>query len=70
MDKEKYQKIVDKNIPKENVKINATKAFLVGGFMGIIGQLLLDLYTTWLDIPTKDASTYMIITLIFIGKLC
>lgn len=69
MDKEKYQNIVNKNIPKENVKINAAKAFLVGGFMGIIGQLLLDIYTTWLNIPTKEASTYMIITLIFIGSL-
>ncbi|MBQ7140254.1 MAG: SpoVA/SpoVAEb family sporulation membrane protein [Bacilli bacterium] len=69
MDKEKYQKIVDKNCPKENVGINAVKSFLVGGFMGILGQLLLDIYTTLLDIPTKEASTYMIITLIFVGSL-
>ena len=69
MEKEKYQKLVDKNIPKENVLINSVKAFLVGGIMGVLGQLLIDLYTTWLDIPTKDAAPYMIITLIFLGSL-
>lgn len=69
MDKEKYKKLVDMNIPKENVIINAVKAFIVGGIMGIIGQGLIDLYTNWFDISTKDAAPFMIITLIFIGSL-
>ena len=69
MQREKYKKLVDKNIPKENVGINAIKAFLVGGVMGIIGQGLIDLYTTWFDISTKDAAPFMIITLIFIASL-
>lgn len=69
MEKEKYKKLVDKNIPKENVLINAVKAFIVGGVLGIIGQGLIDLYTTWFDISVKDAAPYMIITLIFIGSL-
>lgn len=69
MQREKYKKLVDKNIPKENVAINAVKAFLVGGVMGMIGQGLIDLYTTWFDISTKDAAPFMIITLIFIGSL-
>ena len=69
MEKERYKNLVDKNIPKENVMINAIKAFLVGGGLGIIGQGLIDLYTVWFDIPTKDASPYMIITLIFVASL-
>lgn len=69
MQKEKYKKLVDKNIPKENVGINALKAFLIGGVMGIIGQGLIDLYTNLFDISTKDAAPFMIITLIFIGSL-
>ena len=69
MQREKYKKLVDKNIPKENVTINAVKAFLVGGVMGMIGQGLIDLYTNWFDISTKDAAPFMIITLIFIGSL-
>lgn len=69
MQREKYKKLVDKNIPKENVTINAIKAFLVGGVMGMIGQGLIDLYTIWFDISIKDAAPFMIITLIFIGSL-
>lgn len=69
MQKEKYKKLVDKNIPKENVGINALKAFLIGGVMGLIGQGLIDLYTNLFDISTKDAAPFMIITLIFIGSL-
>ena len=69
MDKEKYKKFVDKHIPKENVGINALKAFIVGGILGVIGQGLIDLYTNWFNISTFDAAPYMIITLIFIGSL-
>lgn len=69
MQKEKYKQLVNKNIPKENVTINAIKAFIVGGLMGMIGQGLIDLYTTWFDISTKDAAPFMIITLILIGSL-
>jgi len=69
MEKEKYKKLVDKNTPKENVGINALKAFLVGGVMGIIGQGLIDLYTNLFDISTKDAAPFMIITLILIASI-
>lgn len=69
MQSEKYKRLVNKIIPKENVGINAIKAFLVGGVMGMIGQGLIDLYTTWFDISTKDAAPFMIITLILIGSL-
>ena len=69
MNKEKYKKLVDKHIPKENVGINAFKAFIVGGILGVIGQGLIDLYTNWFNISTSDAAPYMIITLIFIGSL-
>lgn len=69
MQREKYKKLVDKNTPKENIGINAVKAFIVGGIMGLIGQGLIDLYTTWFDISTKDAAPFMIITLIIIASL-
>lgn len=69
MEKERYKALVNKNIPKENVMINAMKAFLVGGLLGIIGQGLVDLYSVLFDISTKDASPYMIMTLIFIASL-
>ena len=69
MKKNQYKKIVDKNTPKENRFKNGFIAFLIGGIMGIIGQLLIDFYVSLLDISSKEAGTFMIITLIFIGCL-
>ena len=69
MEKNKYQKIVDKHTPKENILMNAVIAFIIGGVMGIIGQSLIDFYSTYLSIPTKEASVCMIVTLIFLSCL-
>ena len=69
MEKNKYKQIVDKYTPKENRMYNGMLAFLSGGLMGVIGQFILHLYSYYVDIPTKEAGTYMIITLIFIGCL-
>lgn len=69
MDKNKYSNLVKKYVPKEDRLKNAIISFLIGGFMGIIGQGLIDLYSNILNISSKEASVYMIITLIFIGCL-
>lgn len=69
MEKNKYKNLTDKYTPKENGLYNSLIAFISGGIMGIIGQLILSLYSYFLDIPTKEAGTYMIITMIFIGCL-
>lgn len=69
MDTKKYQEIVDRHEVKENRLKNGIIAFIVGGLMGMIGNLLVDFYSYVFDIPSKIASTYMIITLIFLGCL-
>lgn len=69
MEKNKYKQLVDKYTPKENCICNDMVAFLSGGLMGVLGQFILQLYSYFLSIPTKEAGTYMIITLIFIGCL-
>jgi len=69
MEKNRYKDLVKKHTPKENKLYNGMLAFLVGGLMGVLGHFILELYSYYLDIPTKEASTYMIITLIFIGCL-
>ena len=69
MNKNKYKKLYQKYIPKENRLLNGLIAFIIGGFMGMIGQLLIDLYSYYLEIPSKDAATLMIISLVFIGCL-
>ena len=69
MEKSKYKDLVKKHTPKEDRLYNAMIAFLTGGLMGVIGELLLHLYSYYLNIPTTEAGTFMIITLIFIGCL-
>lgn len=69
MDKYNYKNIIKKHKPKEDVFKNSIISFFIGGSLGLIGQLLIDVYSNLLDIPTKDASTLMIITLIFVGVL-
>lgn len=69
MEKNKYKDLVAKHTPKENRLYNGMLAFIIGGIMGMIGEFLVELYSYWLHIPTKEAGTFMIITLIFIGCL-
>ena len=68
MEKSKYAKIVKKNTPREKIILNPIIAFLVG-FMGLLGQGLIDFYSYIFSISTKDASVFMIVTLIFVGCL-
>lgn len=67
--KQNYQEIVKKHSPKENVLMNAVIAFITGGLMGIVGQLLIYGYSSWFDIPTKEATVCMLVTLIFFSCL-
>lgn len=69
MEKSKYSVLVKKHTPKENIVYNALVAFITGGLMGILGEFLINVYSFYLDIPTKEASCFMIITLIFLGCL-
>lgn len=69
MEKNKYKDLVAKHTPKENRLYNGMLAFIIGGFMGVLGNFLLELISFYLEIPTKEAGTFMIIVLIFIGCL-
>ncbi len=67
MEKTKYKKIVDKYTPSEPRLRNAIIAFLIGGLMGVLGNFLIDAYSYYFDLSSKDASVFMIITLVFAG---
>lgn len=69
MDRFEYKKIVDRHKPKENRVANLVISFLVGGFIGVLSVFLTDFYSMILDISSKDASSYMIVTLIFFACL-
>ena len=67
MEKKEYKKIVDKYTPDEPRFRNALIAFVIGGLMGVLGNFLVEFYSSTFDLSSKDASVFMIITLIFIG---
>lgn len=67
MEKNKYKDLVNKHTPKENMLLNGVIAFVSGGLMGVLGQGLLDLYSYIFHISSKQASVFMITTLIFMG---
>lgn len=69
MDKNRYKDVVKQHTPKENRIQNALTAFLIGGVMGVIGQGLIAFYSYFCNVPTKEASVFMIVTLIFFGCL-
>lgn len=69
MEAKKYQKIVDKHIPKEEKTNNLLTAFLTGGLIGMLGNFLMDIYAYFFHIQTTEAGVFMLVTLIFIACL-
>ena len=69
MEKKLYNNLVLKHTPKEKKLKNSVIAFLIGGLMGIIGEVLVEFYGYYLNIARNDASVFMIITLIFLASL-
>lgn len=69
MDKKRYKELVDKNTPKESVLKNALVAFVVGGLLGSLSELLLRCYMVWLDLPRKESGVLVILTLIAVASI-
>lgn len=65
----KYEKLIQKHTPKENKLKYALTSFLVGGFLGVLGEVLIRTYIMIFKISRSDASSYMIITFIFFASL-
>ena len=70
MKNKKYEKIVNKYKANENRTLNAFMAFLIGGLIGVIGEGLIEFFCYKFHISRSEASSYMMITLIFIASLC
>lgn len=64
MDKKKYQELVKKNSPKEPKLKNAIYAFLMGGLVGFIGEVIINILTTSFGLSRTDSYAYLSIILI------
>lgn len=66
---QQYQQLAKQYQPKPPVLTNCLKAFLVGGFICVFGQLLQLMYTRVFDFPQEKAGDPTVATLIFIACL-
>ncbi len=69
MTKEAYKKFADKKSPKSPIVKDVILAFLIGGSICCIGQIINDLYINVASLSKEAAGTATSITLIFLGAL-
>ena len=69
MNKEDYKKLVDKLTPKENKLKNFITSFIVGGIIGIIGQLFIEILINSFSFEKDIAFIWLCITMILISSL-
>ena len=69
MNKERYKELTSKIIPEENKTKNGIIAFLTGGLIGFLGQVIVTILENNLNVAHKDATTIMIVILIFLASL-
>lgn len=69
MNNEQYQNFIKKYTPKSKVIENSLVAFLAGGTLGALSELLLQLYQLWFHVPRKESGVMVILTLIVIASV-
>ena len=68
MTNDEYKEYVEKRMPRSKLFINMLKAFLIGGLICCIGQLVNDLWVNG-GLDTESAASATSITLVFIGAV-
>ncbi len=66
--KKKYSKMVEKQTKNSPIIKDCVKAFLIGGAICTIGQVIMNIYMS-LEMEKKEAQTLTSVTLVFIGVL-
>lgn len=66
---QRYQQIVDDTIPNPPYIKNAGKAFLVGGFICLIGQCMQWGYMKWFGFTEQEAGDPVVATLVFLSMI-
>ncbi|MED4958917.1 stage V sporulation protein AC [Paenibacillus macerans] len=66
---EEYKQVADQHKPKTNIFANCLKAFLVGGFICLIGQGIQQLFMTFAGMTSREASSPTVAVLILISVI-
>lgn len=69
MNNNEYQEFIKKYTPKPPVLRNAISTFIVGGILGSLSELLLQIYQVILSLPRKESGVLVILTLIVIASV-
>ena len=69
MNKEEYQKFIKPLIPKEDRLKNELIAFFCGGVIGLLGEILLQSYCFFFELPRKESGVLVILTFIKISSI-
>ena len=64
---QEYKKIYKKASPKSPIMKDCLLAFISGGFICTIGQLLSDIYMKQINLPQKEAQAWVSVTLVGLG---
>lgn len=67
--KQSYQDYVDEVTPKPNVWQNSLKAFLVGGTICTLGQIIKEVIKNYCHLNDTDASLWVTVSLVFLSVL-
>ena len=68
MNKDEYKKLVDELTPKENKLRYALVAFVAGGLIGFIGQVIVTILTTTFEMEMVEACTWLCIMIILFAS--
>lgn len=67
MNNEEYDKLIEKHIKKENIIRNMLVSFISGGLIGIIGELLTNIFLNYFDLSDSYLMTFIVF--IVVGSL-
>lgn len=69
MDNNKYDELIKKIVVKDNIFKNILIAFISGGLIGTLGQVISNYFVNELNYELSDASTMTFFIFVFIGSL-
>lgn len=69
MSNDNYKKLTKKYLPKKFNSHNLIISFFSGGIIGLLAQVLIDIYSLIPDISKSEASSLMMVTFIFLASL-
>lgn len=69
MNKDEYKKLVKELSPKENRIRNVIVAFLSGGFVGFLGELIVHVLMDSFGLSRLDSCSWLALIVIFLGCL-